>query len=514
MSSARNLGIQTEFTRREALAVVGGGLALSLHAACSPDVGDKSPMAESDVPIHYWSLMETARALRAGDLSPVDLTRRLLNRIEALDGDLESYATVTTQRAMDSARAAEIEIEAGNYRGALHGVPIGIKDLCYTRGVRTMGGMAVYADFIPDYDATVVARLEAAGAIALGKLNLSEGAWNPHHPNFGVPKNPWDRSRWTGLSSSGSGVATAAGLCYGSLGTDTGGSIRYPCAANGLVGLKPTYGRVSRYGVLPLAHTLDHVGPITRRVADAAVMFETIAGADPNDPTSLDAPVPSMVEDLGRGVRGLRLGWDRGYTTTDVEPRVSGAIEAALAELESQGAEIVDAEMPEYEEAIEAWFTICYAEAAAAHRETYPSRIEEYGPGFQLVLEQGANVTGAEVGDALRIRTGFSTRLRHMLSTVDAFICPAVWCAPGVYADAEVLGAARPVDPSPWDHDVFTKPTDLSGSPSLTLPCGFTAEGLPLAFQLIGSHRSEPLLLQIGQAYEQATEWHLRHPEV
>jgi len=187
---------------------------------------------------------------------------------------------------------------------------------------------------------------------------------------------------------------------------------------------------------------------------------------------------------------------------------------ASIDALRDAGAEIVDVRMPEFEEAINAWEKICYAEAAAAHAETYPSRIEDYGPGFRPVLERGQNVTGIEVAEAFRVRTEFSTRLRAMLSTVDAFVCPAVWCAPGTYSEAEVLGTARPVDPSPWDHDVFTKPTNLSGSPALSVPCGFTTEGMPLGLQLIGAHLNEPKLLRIGQAYESATAWHLRHPQI
>ncbi len=501
-------------TRRELFTLVGGGAVMSLQAACSTDPQGMLSVANSESPIHYWGLMEVAQSIRAGGLSPVELAQLILDRIQSIDGDLESYATVLSDRALERARMAEMEIQEGNYKGPLHGVPIAVKDLCYTRGVRTMGGMALLADFVPDFDATVVERLEAAGAVILGKLNLSEGAWDAHHPEFGVPKNPWDRRRWTGVSSSGSGVATAAGLCYGSLGTDTGGSIRYPCAANGLVGLKPTYGRVSRYGVLALAPTLDHVGPMARRVADAAAIFDAIAGSDTKDATSLSEPVPNVVDALNSGVTGLRLGWDRAYATRDVEPQVTSAIEAVLAELSKQGAEIVDVRVPDLEEPIRAWFTICSAEAAAVHRKTYPSRIEEYGPGFRPILEQGTNTTGMDVADAFKIRTELSTRFRQMLSTVDAFVCPAVWCAPGVYSDAKVLGAPRPIDPSPWANDTFAKPTDLSGSPTLTLPCGVTSDGLPLSVQFIGAHLSEAMLIRIGQAYELATDWHFIHPKV
>ena len=254
-------------------------------------------------PLHYSSLADVAKLIAARELQSIDLTQQLLDRIAAVDGRLQSYVTVMTDRAIASARRADAEIRAGRYRGPLHGVPIAVKDLCNTRGVRTMAGTKVLADFVPDFDATVVARLEAAGAVILGKLVLCEGAFGPYFPGLQVPVNPWDATRWSGVSSSGSGVATAAGLCFASVGTDTGGSIRYPSAANGCVGLKPTYGRVSRYGVFALAASMDHVGPMTRTVEDAAIMFEAMAGPDPHDPrrcrTGYPRYVPNWVEDCG-----------------------------------------------------------------------------------------------------------------------------------------------------------------------------------------------------------------------
>ena len=240
--------------------------------------------SKASADLYYMSLRDVARRIQSRDLSPVDLTRLMLDRITSVDPRLKSYATVMADQALADARAALQEIEAGRYRGPLHGVPIGIKDLCYTKGVRTMGGTAVLKDFVPTFDATVVSKLRSAGAVILGKLNLSEGAAAGYNPSFDVPINPWRADRWPGMSSSGSGVATAAGLCFASIGTDTGGSIRNPASANGVVGLKPTYGRVSRYGVLAMAPSLDHVGPIARKVADAAIMFDAIAGFDPQDP--------------------------------------------------------------------------------------------------------------------------------------------------------------------------------------------------------------------------------------
>ena len=252
----------------------------------------------AETPLYNKTITNLAELLSSKKLSPVELTTIMLERIGQHDGRLKSYATVTAEQAMESAEKAEQEIATGKYRGTLHGVPIGVKDLCFTKGIRTMGGAKVLKDHVPDYDSTVVKRLEAAGAVLLGKLNLTEGAMGGYHPEFDIPINPWNPERWTGSSSSGSGVATAAGLCTGSIGSDTGGSIRFPSAACGVVGLKPSYGRISRFGVLALAESMDHVGPMTRSVADAAIMLEVIAGFDPNDPTSLSDPVPNMLQEI------------------------------------------------------------------------------------------------------------------------------------------------------------------------------------------------------------------------
>ena len=248
---------------------------------------------------------------------------------------------------MAAARAAEEEIRAGRYRGPLHGVPVAVKDLCYTKGVHTMGGTTVREDFVPDVDATVVSRLRDAGAVLLGKLNLSEGAGAGYNPARDVPLNPWNPDRWPGMSSSGSGVATAAGLCYAAIGTDTGGSIRFPASANGVVGLKPTYGRVSRFGVMVMADSLDHVGPMARSVADVAIMFDAIAGRDPQDPTSLDVPASQAVTALTGDITGLRIGVDRDYALKGSDSGQAAAISTTLDVLNGLGATIADVRMPD-----------------------------------------------------------------------------------------------------------------------------------------------------------------------
>jgi amidase len=431
-----------------------------------------------------------------------------------VDGQLQSYVTVMAEQALASARRADAEIEAGRYRGPLHGVPIGVKDLCYTRGIRTMAGTRVFADFVPDFDATVVARLEAAGAVILGKQVLCEGAFGPYCPGLQVPVNPWDATRWTGVSSSGSGVATAAGLCFASVGSDTGGSIRYPSAANGCVGLKPTYGRVSRYGVFALAPSMDHVGPMTRTVEDAAILFEAMAGADPNDPTSLRDPVPAAGAELTRGVAGLRVGFDRRYATDNVDADVAGAMDEVLATLTRLGASVVPVTMPDVGQAGSAWLDLCYVEALAVHARTFPSRASEYGPGFRAALESGQRVTPSQLAAATRVRAEVSASIESMLDAVDCLVCPSM------------ANSARVKEENPFDeetaeswsatvrNDIHTQPFNFSGSPTLSVPCGFSADGLPLSVQFVGRRLSESVLCRIGHAYEQATPWHLHHPAV
>jgi amidase len=494
-------------TRRDLLARLAGITALPFAAASC----GRSPAAD---PLHYSSLAHVGVLIAERQLQSSDLTRQLLDRIAAVDGRLQSYVTVLSEQAIASAWRADTEIEAGRYRGPLHGVPVAVKDLCYTRGVRTMAGTKILADFVPDFDATVVARLEAAGAVILGKLVLCEGAFGPYFPGLQVPVNPWDATRWSGVSSSGSGVATAAGLCFASVGTDTGGSIRYPSAANGCVGLKPTYGRVSRYGVFALAPSMDHVGPMTRTVEDAAIVFEAMAGADPNDPTSLRDPVPAARAELTRGVAGLRVGFDRRYATDNVDADVAEAMDEVLATLVRLGTKVVDVAMPDVSQVGSAWLDLCYAEALAVHASTFPSRAGEYGPGLRAALEAGQRVTPARLAEVKEIRSQVLASIDALLNGVDCLVCPSM------------ANSARVKEENPFDeetaeswsatvrNDIHTQPFNFSGSPTLSVPCGFSADGLPLSVQFVGRKLSEAMLCRIGHAYEQATPWHLKHPVV
>ncbi len=462
-----------------------------------------------DTPLHYQTIAEVGARLQSRELSPVELTSAILDRIETLDGDLKSYATLMADSALATARTAEQEIAAGNYRGGLHGVPIAVKDLCFTTGVATMGGARVLRDFVPDFNGTVVQKLNSAGAVILGKLNLTEGAMAGYNPEFQIPVNPWGADRWSGASSSGSGVATAAGLCYGSLGSDTGGSIRFPAAACGIVGIKPTWGRVSRYGVLALAESLDHIGPMTRSASDAGVMLQAIAGHDPNDPTSLTAPVPNMLAGVAQGVRGLRIGVDERYIGDGVDPELAAAVLDGARLLESRGAVLVPVQMPDTEPFSRAWGVLCSAEAAAAHRDTFPSRSDEYGPWFRGWLELGISHSATDYAVASYQRLACNGALAGIFDSIDVLVCPSMTTPPERVTPEALYG---PMDEEEWTWGRFTVPYDFSGAPTISLPCGLNSEGLPLGIQFVGRHLAEPLLVQVGHAYETATQHHLLPP--
>ncbi|MEW9918755.1 amidase [Marimonas sp. MJW-29] len=462
-------------------------------------------------PVHYRSLVETAEALRTGETSARALTETMLERIGTLDPGYHSYFHVCTERALAKADAADAALRDGRCLGPLHGMPIAVKDLCRTDFAPTTAGMGINAGLMSETNATVVDRLEAAGAVILGKIAMTEGAYTGHHPNVSVPVNPLSRDHWVGTSSSGSGVATAAGFCFASLGSDTGGSIRYPSATCGLSGLKPTWGRVSRHGVFDLAPTLDHVGPMTRSAADCAATLQVIAGHDPKDPTSLDVPVPDYMSGLGRGVRDLRIGVDRDYAFDGVEASVAAALEAAIAQFERLGARIVEITLPPYEELVAEWVMMCAVETAYVHRETYPARAAEYGPDLSNLIDQGLAATGVQVARGNILRVTFSQALETMFEGIDCMLCPTMPTPTptlaqmaGYGADPEVLNAILR----------YTAPFDFSGSPTLTLPNGLDGQGMPTSMQIVGPMLSEAVILRAGAAYQNATDWHCRHPDL
>ena len=457
----------------------------------------------------YLSLIEVGRRIRAREVSSSEVTGAILERIAQLDGRLRSYATVTREIALRAAAEADREIARGLHRGPLHGVPIGVKDLCHTKGVATAAGMAIHRNFVPDRDATVVTRLNAAGAVPLGKLQMTEGAFSVHHPCVQPPVNPWSAEHWTGVSSSGSGVATAAGLCYGSLGTDTLGSIRFPSTMNGITGLKPTWGRVSRAGVFALAESMDHIGPMARSAADAAAMLGAIAGADPDDPTAVQDPVPDYLANIEGGVRGIRIGIDRNLIAAGADEDMVRVTQDAAAVFRQLGADVREVVFPSPDQIVRDAVVLCCVEAAVAHEPTYPTRASEYGPVLAGLLEIGRKVDGLALTKILQRRAAFSGRLAALFCDIDLLLMPAMNSA----APTLAFLAARAGDPNARYARVrFTAPFDMSGSPTLTLPGGATSQGLPVGFQLAGRHLDEALILRAGHAFQKATQWHTRRP--
>jgi amidase len=384
-------------------------------------------MSLPDLP--FATIIELGAAYRSKKLSPVEVTQAMLERIASLQPRLHAFVTVTPEIVLAQARKSEAAFARGEFKSPMQGVPVGIKDLCETAGVRTTWGTKILRDYVPESDCTVVSRLFADGAVMLGKLQMTEGAYSVHHPEVTPPVNPWHPGHWPGVSSSGSGVAPAAGLCYGAIGTDTGGSIRFPSGANAITGLKPTWGRVSRHGVQALADSLDHLGPMTRCAADTGAMFMSMAGADPEDPTSLEAPVPDCLTGIGQGIAGLRVGFDPRFVYEVSEADTGKIIDEARRTLASLGAKVAEVAMPRLTERMyKDWTKFCAVETAVAHERWYPARKAEYGPVLADLIEQG-----------------------HSLGALDGF-------------------------------------------------------------QLVSRHLEEALLIRASHAFQQATDFHTRHP--
>jgi len=457
----------------------------------------------------FEPLISLSDRLRRREASPVEVASAMLERIGALDGSYHAYATVLADRAIEKARAAESEIMRGHWRGPLHGVPIAIKDLCFTTFAPTAAGTTMRRGFTPDFNATVVDRLEMAGAIILGKLKMTEGAYTSHHPADQSPLNPWGVEYWVGSSSTGSSVATCAGMCYGSLGSDTGGSIRFPSATCGLTGIKPSWGRVSRHGVFALADSLDHIGPITRAAGDAGAILGVVAGADPEDPTSLPDRVPDYLAELGNNIRGLTIGIDRRYATEGIDPEVVSALEETERTLAALGAQIREVKFPPYERLVSLWIPMCSVETAIAHRDSYPARAKEYGRDLAQLIDQGRALSGMEIGEIIHERLKFCGGLASLFRSVDLLLVPTMPMPIPTLAQMAAYGE----DPSVL-HGIlrFTAPFDFSGSPTITMPNGIDKRGMPLSFQLAGPRVSEDVLVRAGHAYQSVTDWHMRRP--
>jgi amidase len=459
--------------------------------------------------IHYQPLTTVAKHIERGDISPVEVTKAILTRIETYDQTLKSYTTVTADLALEQAKKAEVEIMKGIYRGTMHGIPIAVKDLCFTKGITTTGGMALYADFKPDHDATVVTKLAAAGAVLLGKLHMTEGAMLEHHPEMPEPVNPWKTDLWTGVSSSGSGVSTAAGLTYAAIGSDTGGSIRFPTACNGLTGVKPTWGLISRYGIFDLAATFDHLGPMARSAADAAAMLQSLAGWDGKDSTSLPAAVPNYLGELDGvyGARGVRIGLDWDYIATDADPVTVGFIKDAVAVLDEIGAITQEVKFPSVDNLLKYAMAMTMAETAAHHEATYPSQADKYGPAVRTMIDMGLQANPVEIGKGIIERRKFRGAVIRMFEDVDVFLMPVFKLGTPTWTEVRAAVAKN-------FNTIgkFTSPFNATGTPTVTLPCGYTADGRPVGMQLAGAPGSEALLLKVAHAYQQATDWHTRRP--
>ena len=464
-------------------------------------------------PLLDLSLTEASRLILRKEISPVDLVDAAFARIEDVNSILLAYISVYEQ-ARDVAKASEMLIAAGHDLGPLHGIPLALKDNIALKGLRTTAGSKILADWLPDADATVAARLRSAGAVFLGKLNMHEFAWGgtSDNPHYGAVRNPWNPARFPAGSSGGSGAAVAARMCWGALGTDTGGSIRLPSAINGIVGIRPTYGRVSNSGIIPLAWSMDTAGPMTRTVEDCALMFSVIAGHDPNDPTTAKVPVQDYLAGLHQGIKGLRIGVVPGYFFHHLQQPVYSAIKTALSTFESLGAVTKEVDIKNIHGNISAQLTIESCEPSAYHQRWMRERPQDYGDDVRTLLEAGEMLLATHYIQAQRYRSLLRQEFMDAFRQVDIFVCPTL-----PFTATEV-GAMHVVIENGVEESMleaimqYTGVPSLTGLPSLAVPCGFDHDGLPIGMQIIGRPFDEATLFQAGSAFQAATDFHLRAP--
>jgi aspartyl-tRNA(Asn)/glutamyl-tRNA(Gln) amidotransferase subunit A len=450
------------------------------------------------------TIVEAGAMLRLGETTSLALTEAALNRAGELEPRLNAFITVTADAAMASASVADTELKAGRDRGPLHGIPIGIKDLCATKGIRTTAGSKILEHWIPDFDATVVSKLGEAGAVSIGKLNLHEFAFGTTSNNqwYGAVHNPWDVARHPGGSSGGSGAAVASGEVFAAIGTDTGGSIRIPAALCGTVGLMPSRGLVSRAGVTPLSWSLDHIGPLTRTVRDAALFLNAITGYDSADSASAITPVGfDATALLGQGVRGLRIGVTRSQWA-NCEDGVGAAVDEALRVLAELGAEVTDIVIPSLDAGFRS--SVLTAEAAAYHAQWLRERPMDFGDEIRPLLLYGLTMPAHEYINDLRLRAEFTAEVREAMERIDVIAGPTCERVASPIAElASDAGYRYSVLCAPWDH---------TGQPSISVPCGFGADHMPVGLMLTGRPFEEALLCRMAHAYEQATSWHTMWP--
>lgn len=466
----------------------------------------------TDEPLWFAEFTKLSDGLRSGLLTSVKLAEMMLERIAVHDPELHSYSAVAPEFALQRARLADAEIGSGNWRGPLHGIPMAVKDAFATKDIPTGFGSPVFASAKIDRESTATDRLNQAGAVMLGKLTLTEGVYADHHPTITPPINPFGAGHWTGTSSSGSGVAVTAGLAYATLGTDTGGSIRLPSSCCGVVGIKPTWGRVSRYGVFPLAESLDHIGPMARSVADAAALLGIIAGSDINDPTA----APVMVDDYLAAARAadasdLTIGIDRRFIASRATDEVQASIEGVVRVMRDLGARFVDVEFPDPDSVLRGWAVQCAVECALAHEGSYPERQAEYGERLSALIDRGRRHSARDMAVAMQDRREFNGRMAAMFSGIDTLLVPGLPVAGPSLDFMASLGedpaAILAIGP-------FTAPFDVCGYPTITLPCGMSDKGIPIGFQFVGRPFSEALLCRAGGAYQAQTSFHHRRPDL
>ena len=464
----------------------------------------------------FLTASQLSRLIETKEVSPVEATEAYLDRIEAVDPKLNSYITVTGEQALEAARKAEHEIATSQHRGPLHGVPMAVKDQFNTAGIRTTGGSSILKDNIPDEDATVITNLKKAGAVMLGKLNMSEFAMAEiyNHP-YGTPRNPWDLERNPGTSSSGSGAATAASLCATSLGEDTGGSIRGPANFSGLVGLRPSHGRVSRHGVLGGSWSMDTVGPISRSVEDAAITIQAIAGYGPEDRYSWNVPVPDYRQALTGDIQGIKLGVvQERMDSPNLDPEVRDTVAKAISALGELGASSQDVSIPLAPKAGALTMSILSVEWSNLHRPLFEPNIDELDHNNKIRFLTGSVIPAQFYYKAQKIRAVLRQQILDALEQVDVLVLPTgpvtappVESVPGVQSKEHALtGLAGRIS--------FTGPFNLAGTPALSVPCGFSSSGMPMGLQIVGRPFAEETVLRVAHAYEQTTEWHNRRAPV
>ena len=457
--------------------------------------------------VEFATILEVGALIRSNELSAVALTTLMLDRIERLEARLNSFITVTSDLALEQAQRADSELASGHDRGPLHGIPIAIKDLIATQGIRTTGGSKVYDGWIPESDATVVKRLSAAGAVMLGKTNLHELAFGSTsiNPYYGAVSNPWKLDHHPGGSSGGSAVAVAAGMAYAGIGTDTGCSVRQPAQCCGIVGYKPTFGLVSKAGVLPLVESMDHVGPLTRTVHDSALVLRAIQGPDSDDPRSVDRATEDYFTRMSASLEGAVVGVPRQFFFTGGDPEVVDLVDRALETFRELGAHVVDCDLPEVERAFDE-VNVTFSEIAHAHGEALAKDPEAFSDAFRHRYASVTRWSASDYEAAQDFRSEFGEKVAAAMDRCDVLAMPTSTVA------------AAPIAKQPPDHDVERRKNacifNFTGQPSISVPCGFTVAGLPVGMMLVGTTFGDASVFRFARAFEEATPWHLRHPDI